>query len=257
MDKRTAAERLLEIADAIEKEAFDSTYFICDKCNHTATLATINGRRHKAASELNVQNVNVVTVNEKVACPACEGVMTYAATDESRKYWIESADDTMLPSDEAPLPSEEDEENKDTDKAAPKTDPDALFQPVDEKKTDDILDTELGDSPKAPDEEVPGGIGDAPEKKPADAPLEDTDMPPEDKGEKPTDDLPSNSEDMPPSDETPPVTEEEVPMNEEPVKKKPKKKDDVEFPKEDVPKFEKMPKDAAEAYSRSLAKYAL
>jgi len=254
MDKRIAAERLLEIADAIEKEAFDSTYFICDTCNHTATLATINGKRHKAASELNVQNVNVVTVNEKVACPACEGVMAYTATDESRKYWIESADDSIF---DAPVPPEDDEEKKDTEKAAPKSDPDALFQPVDERKTDDMLDAELGDAPKSPEEEVPGAEDAAPEDKPSDDLFSDVDKSPEDKGQKPADGVPSDSEDNKPSDEIPPVTEEEVPMAVEPPKKKPKKKDDVEFPKEDVPKFEKMPKDAAEAYSRSLAKYAL
>jgi hypothetical protein len=80
-------------------------------------------------------------------------------------------------------------------------------------------------------------------------------LPPEDKPE----DMPPPEGEMPGMDmgqdaEMPPVTEEVVPLDE--PKKKSKKKDKVDFPKEDVPKFEKMPKEAADRlYEASLKKY--
>ena len=92
MSLKKAAEDLLKIADEIEKDAAGVTQFVCDKCNHTATLAGINGARQKAASDVG-ENVTVsdITVEDKVACPcpSCDGVMSYQATDESKVYYFE------------------------------------------------------------------------------------------------------------------------------------------------------------------------
>lgn len=103
-----AAEELLKIADDIEKEAADVTQFVCDKCNHTATLSTINARRKEAAaSEGENVVVSDVTVNDKITCPACEGVMAYQETEASAPYYYdpdkEAAHDESkeTPADEA------------------------------------------------------------------------------------------------------------------------------------------------------------
>jgi len=87
---KEAAEELLKVADAIDKEAAEVTQFVCDKCNHTATLATINARRQEAAKTAG-ENVTVsdITVNDKIHCPACDGVMVYAETEESAGYYFD------------------------------------------------------------------------------------------------------------------------------------------------------------------------
>ena len=87
---KKAAEELLRIAEDIEKDAAEVSQFVCDKCNHTATLATINAKRSEIAKEAG-ENVVVaeVTVNDKLHCPACEGFMAYQATEESKPYYAE------------------------------------------------------------------------------------------------------------------------------------------------------------------------
>ncbi len=105
MSIKKAAEELLKIADDIEKEAEEVTQFVCTECNHTATLASINGQRKEAAenSEDNV-TVNDVTVNDTLQCPACTGTMAYAASEASDAYYFDpekKADD-----------SEEDDDDK-------------------------------------------------------------------------------------------------------------------------------------------------
>ena len=90
MSLKKTAEDLLRIADEIEKEAAEVTQFVCDKCNHTANLATINGTREEVAKEAG-ENVTVseVTINDKISCPACDGVMAYKATEESSGYYFD------------------------------------------------------------------------------------------------------------------------------------------------------------------------
>lgn len=96
MSLKKTAEDLLQIAEAIEKEAADVTQFVCDKCHHTTTLAKINAARKTAAEEIG-KNVTVsdITVNDNVACPACDGVLSYDATEESKSYYFDEkkADD--------------------------------------------------------------------------------------------------------------------------------------------------------------------
>jgi hypothetical protein len=87
---KKAADELLKIADEIEKEAAEVTQFVCDKCSHTASLATINSKRQAAAKEAG-ENVVVsdITVNDSIKCPACEGVMAYKATEASEAYYFD------------------------------------------------------------------------------------------------------------------------------------------------------------------------
>jgi C4-type Zn-finger protein len=94
MSMKQAAEELLKIADEIEKEASEVTSFVCDSCNHTATLASINEKRKMAADEAAREAnkevvIGEITVNDKVHCPACEGTMSYHPTEASEQYYID------------------------------------------------------------------------------------------------------------------------------------------------------------------------
>lgn len=104
---KKAAEDLLIIADSIEKDAAEVTEFVCNKCNHTATLATINEKRLEAAKQVEGKEVKVepITVNDKLNCPACDGVMAYNPTEASKPYYVE-------PEKEAKKEEEEEEEEK-------------------------------------------------------------------------------------------------------------------------------------------------
>jgi len=87
---KKAAEELLKIAEEIEQEAATVTHFVCETCNHTASLASINAKRKTAAQEVG-ENVTVsdITVNDKIQCPACDGVMAYKATEASEAYYFD------------------------------------------------------------------------------------------------------------------------------------------------------------------------
>jgi hypothetical protein len=92
---KEAAESLLKVADAIEKDAAEVSEFVCDKCNHTATLATINEKRHEAASQSGVEvKVADITVNDKINCPACDGAMAFRANEASAPYYIDDSEKT-------------------------------------------------------------------------------------------------------------------------------------------------------------------
>lgn len=116
MSFKNAAEELLKVADEIEKEASEVTQFVCDNCNHTATLATINSKRREAAEQAE-ENVTVsdITVNDQVACPACDGQMAYKATEESAPYYFDpekQAEEKEGASCEKKDSQEEEEEEK-------------------------------------------------------------------------------------------------------------------------------------------------
>ena len=88
MSINKAAEELLKIADEIDQEAAQVTTFVCDTCNHTATMVSINERRKAAAEEVNAEAAEI-TVNDKLACPACDGVMAYQETEASKAYYFD------------------------------------------------------------------------------------------------------------------------------------------------------------------------
>jgi hypothetical protein len=89
MSLKKTAEDLLKLADQIEQEASEVTKFVCDTCNHTATLATINASRKTAAEGIEDVTVSDISVNDKISCPACEGVMAYSETEESQAYYFD------------------------------------------------------------------------------------------------------------------------------------------------------------------------
>jgi hypothetical protein len=110
MSMKQAADELLKIADEIEMEAAEVTQFVCGSCNHTATLATINGKRVDAAKAAGSNVVvSAVSVNDQVHCPACDGVMAYRETQASQNYYydpdkvaVEKHDESKeTPTDEA------------------------------------------------------------------------------------------------------------------------------------------------------------
>ena len=222
---KLAAERLLKIADDLEKEAADNTYFVCDGCNHTASLASINGKRRIAAEKHNVSHVANVTVNDAVTYLACGGKMSYVPTDESSKFYVEAVDDPEGESEELDIfESVDDQEKKKDEQGLPEDIP------------EDIPEAEESPEEKAPSLEK-GPV--------EDKPLEISDKSPEEVSDM----------EAPKMDE--PVIEETV--TEDVVEKKPakKKKKDIEIPKEDVPKFEKMPKEARDAFFAAVAKYSV
>lgn len=90
---KEAAEGLLKVADAIEKDAAEVTEFVCGKCNHTATLAIINTKRLEAAEQAEGElRVGDLTVNDKLNCPACDGIMAYKATEASAPYYVNDSE---------------------------------------------------------------------------------------------------------------------------------------------------------------------
>jgi len=239
MDKKmkTAAENLLKIAEDLEERTLNETYFVCDSCNHTANLATINKVRKEAGELNNIPKIRNITANDSISCavPGCQGSMSYVATEESAKYWVDAADETVE-EDEEITPADDDK--KDDDKSP--------FEPVDDqdKKKDeapDDLDLGLGEEDEVLEKDT--------EKEKA----------------------PSGDEDAPAGDAAVPVdeapaegvieTEEEESVEKEP-KKKPKKKVDkaddgkASLPKDDTPKFEKMPKEAGRTFEAAVARYS-
>lgn len=110
MSLKRASEELLKLADDIERDAAEVTAFVCDKCNHTATLASINSKREVSAKEVDEKiTVTALTVEDKVHCPACEGVMAYSETEASKAYYFDS---------EKKAEDKDEEEEKDEDKKA-------------------------------------------------------------------------------------------------------------------------------------------
>jgi len=240
---KEAAESLMKLADTLESEAMSASYMVCNKCRHTASLSTINGRRLKAASDMSVKNVNTVTVNDKVACPACDGTMSYVATEKSSRYYVEAAEgsplDMVTPQPAEPPPAEEDEKDKvvvpeedEGSEPKPESEPAPMdhgdiFDPVDErdKNKGEGLDLGFGDEDvdsKKP-EDMPPAEGAPEDMPPTDGAPEDMppaetdnpDMPPVDG--KPADMPPTDegqSEDMPPAEDKPegmPPTDDELP----------------------------------------------
>jgi hypothetical protein len=233
MDRKTAAQKLIDIANSIDKQAAEETFFICRSCNHTASLASINGKRAKVASEAGVGEVDAVTVNDVVSCPACQGDMRYVPTEISEKYYVEAADDEDIadapkPEDAPPAPVPEDKGEAAPEKPAE--------EPPADLEEDEEIDLSYGGDEEDVDETEP-------------APAEET-PPAEDVGE------PAPVEEAEVSEES--VTEPE-PEFEDPKpepKKKPKKKDKPDdgkpnIPKDRVPKFE-FPKRASSANDKEV-----
>jgi hypothetical protein len=103
-----ASDTLLQVADAIEKEAADRSIFACDKCDNTISLSGINSAIRTASEGAGV-DAHTILVDDKVACTTCEaGVMSYQASEESDKYYEEESKEEE--------PEEEAEESNDDPK---------------------------------------------------------------------------------------------------------------------------------------------
>ena len=116
MTLKEAAVELLKVADQIEKDASEATQFVCAKCNHTSTLANINAKRTEVAKTAE-ENVTVadVTVNDKIHCPACDGVMAYNQTEASAPFYFDpekKADDKKEEEKEMPKESAKKDDKK-------------------------------------------------------------------------------------------------------------------------------------------------
>lgn len=287
---KLAAERLLKIADDLEKEAADNTFFVCDGCNHTSSLLDINKKRKIAGKNHSVKRIANVTVNDAVTCLACGGKMSYVPTDSSEKYYIEAEDtedtgaDIFEPVDDQGT----DKGDETSDVVEPKTDEPPVIdgtlpmtavnpeedkdvsetseneETSDEDKTDET--PEISDYDGTPDEEQkPEGdatsdMDETPEI--AETPMED---------ETPEGDVAPKDEEIPEDQgaiEGEPVVEETVPED-EPVgegesigdgtseEEEHVEEKGVEIPKKNVPKFEKIPKEAQDAFWKSVAKYSI
>jgi hypothetical protein len=144
-DMSKTASEMLRIADALEREASERTYFVCDHCNHTASLSSINGVRSKVASESGIEKVSPVSVNDRIACPVieCPGVMRYEATDESDRYYI----DVEAGKEEEPELDVGVEEDAEVSPEEEEPVEDSKFDPVDEqdetKPVDEPLEEEV------------------------------------------------------------------------------------------------------------------
>lgn len=288
---KLAAQRLIKIADDLEREAAENTFFVCEGCNHTASLADINKKRKVASSSYKVKRTANVTVNDAVTCLACGDKMSYVPTDSSEKFYVEAENtedtgaDIFEPVDERDSENTSDAPESDTpesdtpetpavDEASPETPaaPENDMPPAVDESAPDTSDTE-----KTPDEDTSGiadydGNPDEAEK-PEDSEMSIGDAPaPEGDAPAPEGDTPAPEGDAPGGEDDPVVEEtvgegapedtgEEVPTEDEVSTDDPETTDEenieAEIPKEDVPKFEKIPKDAQDAFWRSVAKYSV
>lgn len=266
MDLKETAKKLMKLADTIEKEAADISYFVCDSCNHTASLSEINGRRKKLATEEDSNMiVEKVTINDTISCPACEGKMAYVATDSSEKYYVEAEDEMPSPEEEMIKKDEEEkiiekpeEEKSKSDEETPDLDIDELFEDVETQAKKNKGEEEDIKSEDTSSSLPPDGIPEQPQENTED-PSDDID---EDMSETPAEKSPEipqeDSEEDQPEEED--IEEVDIEEKEDKPKKKRKKKDKpddekVNLNKEDTPKFKS--KEAQDRFAASLERYSL
>jgi hypothetical protein len=261
LNMKTAAERLLKLADALEKEAHDKTFFVCDQCNHTAALSIINQRRKEASEQLKQVRVASITVNDKVSCPVpgCKGVMSYVATEASERYYM---DEDQTPAEVAPPapPADEIQPPAEEPKKLPppegEINPEQIFQPVDEQDKspaeteeldlsfgpEDTADADKDTERTKTDQDL--DLGKSPEDKSLDIPKPEGElpppegMPPADSVEAPKPEMPALE--VPPAEEAPAEmpTEEapaEVPTDEAPADEAPAEEKPLDMPIEEAP----------------------
>jgi hypothetical protein len=282
---KLAAERLFKIADDLEKEAAENTFFVCEGCNHTSSLADINIRRKTAGEQHKVKRIANVSVNDSVSCPACGDKMSYVPTEMSEKYYVEAEDDQEDTGADIFEPVDEQGKDETSDMSEPEGDipqavnvtpiapenestPEGDIPENKDEETSEITDYD-GDDSEVPSDETPTegapdeSTPDVDETPELPAPESDSEQAPEEGAPEETPALPAPDGEEPIVEETVPEEEgptgeqgapglEGVPGEEEPVEEK-----DVEVPKKEVPKFEKIPKDASEDFIRAIAKYSI
>lgn len=291
---KLAAERLFKIADDLEKEAAENTFFVCEGCNHTSSLSDINTRRKTAGEQHKVKRVANVSVNDTVSCPACGDRMSYVPTDISEKYYVEAEDDQEDTGADIFEPVNEQEKDEETSNMpkpegdnppavedvsiTPETDLEGETSENKDVETSDITDYDGNDgdsevpSDESPTEGVPDeSTPDVDETPELPAPESDSEQAPESDSEQaPEEGTPEETPALPAPDGEEPVVEETVPEEGDPTgeqgdsgvdgvpeEEEPIDEKGVEIPKKEVPKFEKIPKDASEDFIRAIAKYSI
>lgn len=273
MDRQATAKRLLKLADVLQKRAEYSAYFVCDTCNHTANLSSINSKRERLASEEgNSDILPRVSVNDRVSCPACEGSMSYVATEESGRYIYDESktagkDDEEILDDLMEDEGEDKEEKKSPKKGEKSEEPEESEESEEEPK-----DTDEGKE-KSKDEDVGDEIDidklfedvETQKKKDEDEgekEEEDTSsaMPPDEIEEKEVTEEPKEPKGPEKTEESEEISEEiiEEPKKEEKPKKKKKTKDKPDdgkanLDKDEVPQFKS--KEAGERFKTSFDRY--
>lgn len=279
MDLKDTAKRLLKLADQIEREASNNSYFVCDNCNHTASLSEINDRRIKLASEEDLDmEVQRVTVNDRVKCAACEGVMVYVPSEESERYYV-TAEDEVEEDGETETPKEDEDSGEvgvddsvtpmkgeskspaEGDEKSPEdvdVDIDKLFEDVETQaqkakgEEEDTSEEDIPDQPVPEDDTSSALPPEEPrqEEAPAGPPPESEEVEEESvEEEQPAEEAPAEEEDIE-------EVVEEKPA-EKPKKKKKDKPDDGEanWEKKEVPQFKS--KEAIQRFASSFERYSL
>lgn len=139
---KTAADHLLKIADDLDREAAEKTVFCCGKCSHSATLGSMNATvaaALKAVGSKKASSFEPITVNDRVACSKCDGVMSYRPTKASEAYYVQSSDkkDSAMLKEGPKSPVELEAEERQAAIKAPESPsiPPAEVEPQQAKKT--------------------------------------------------------------------------------------------------------------------------
>jgi hypothetical protein len=262
MDLKEHAQKLMKLAESIEKEAYDNTFFICSHCNHTASLAEINDRRVKFAAQEDPEiTVKPVSINDTVVCPVpgCEGKMAYIATDASEKYYTEEKDSAEK-NDPAEEPMTEDTVKEE------KPDKDTAKEELSSGKKDDKLDAEIdklfedvetqNENRKEEKKDKTDTIQKARKEKKEKE--EQTDLlgdPNSEKSELPKDEDPLAEPEKKTEPDPSAVKEDKIEPEPKKEEKPKKKKEPIDLEKKDVPKFKS--KEAAERYEQSCSRYSV
>lgn len=85
---------LLKMAALIDKVAGEVTDFVCEGCGNTETLANMNAMNAEKAGD---QAIEDITVDDKVQCPDCGGVMAADLDEVSSEFY----DDGTPPAEES------------------------------------------------------------------------------------------------------------------------------------------------------------
>lgn len=142
LNAKEAAQRLFDIADAIEKQASQKTFFVCDSCNHTANLESINNARAKFALENEIEIVASISIEDTISCKACGGDMVYAATEESEKFFVDASEDEVIEE------TEEDAQESPEDDADDDSEGGDLTEDIVDDNSDEVIDEEIEEEPK-------------------------------------------------------------------------------------------------------------
>lgn len=146
---KEAAQKLFDLADVIEKQAAQKTFFVCASCNHTANLESINSTRAKFASEHSIETVSSISIEDTISCRACGGDMKYAATEESEKFFVEASEDPTDYKEENDIEDSYEEDSKEEDSKEEDSDEEDSDEEDSKEEDSDEEDSDEEDSEEA------------------------------------------------------------------------------------------------------------